>query len=260
MLTTTRGVPQAISLDALKASSNTARSAPTTLNSSTTSFAQQLAESLEGYLGQSSTGKHVEIDILPQQGGNSGTRQFIVTVKDPSAPTAVVPTAAPTPGLGKASSPVIEQLFNPMPLSAAQLATIGAEPDEVPITNETDAYWAMQPEEVQALRTIQDPVERGLLAQELSQQGFAIDPNIMLFGWDPYMTMKMRMEEGYTWIPALGQSNIPVSPGLSYPGLPSYDPGHPPPGSIPVSMDFALGLEDTSPYSGTHQRGNAARS
>ena len=68
----------------------------------------------------------------------------------------------------------------------------------------------------------------------------------MLQRWDPYMTMKGRMEEGYTWVPALGQDGIPLGPGLDFPGMARYDAKHPPPGAILVSTDFAKGLESTS--------------
>jgi hypothetical protein len=230
LITPTRG----LSLDSLAAVSNQAGLSRANLTQSGTSFAQQLAQSLEGYLNQASAGSHLEIDVLPAQGGNSGTRQFLVTVKGPpydatdSSSSAFSSVATPTP-------------------TAAPVASVQ---DGPPITNEVDAYWAAQPKEVQVLRTIQDWDERGQMGQKLAQQGFAIDPNIMLHGWDPYMTMKIRQGEGYTWIPAVGQDGIPVSPGLNFPGLPSYDPSNPPPGSIRVTTDFAKGLEHTSPGAG----------
>jgi hypothetical protein len=116
-------------------------------------------------------------------------------------------------------------------------------------SDEVDAYWGSQPEEVRVLRTIQDFEERGQMGLRLASEGFVIDPNIMIHGWDPYMTMKTRQGEGYTWVPAVGQNGIPVSPGIVFPGLPIYDPGKPPPGSVLVSTDFAVGLEHTSPGS-----------
>jgi hypothetical protein len=228
MLTPTRGIP----LDALVAGSNASRLQRVNLNQANTSFTQQLAESLEGYLNGASVGSHLEIDVLPSSAGNSGTRQFLVTVKGADSPTnaaTVLSTSVP---------------------SATPIATTVAPPASAPLTNEVDAYWAMQPKEVQALRTVEDPDERAAMAQKLSNQGFAIDPNIMIHRWDPYMTMKIRQGEGYTWVPALGQSGIPVSPGLTFPGLASYDPNSPPPGAIHVSTDFAVGLEHTSPGAG----------
>lgn len=113
--------------------------------------------------------------------------------------------------------------------------------------NETDAYWAQQPKEVQALKDIQGLEQRTAKAKELTQQGYAVDYEIQVLGYDPYMTMKGRQEMGYTWVPAMGQASVPLGPGLSYPGLASYDARNPPPGSIPVSIAFAKGLEHTTP-------------
>ncbi|MEO5924841.1 MAG: hypothetical protein ABIR70_13560 [Bryobacteraceae bacterium] len=234
MITPTRG----LSLDSLAAVSNQSGLNRATLSQTGTSFAQQLAESLEGYLNQASAGSHLEIDVLPSQGGNSGTRQFLVTVKGPQDTALTTPTPATAPATSVTAGPT----------------------DNGPFTNEVDAYWASQPKEVQVLRTIRDWDERGQMGQKLAQQGFAIDPNIMIHGWDPYMTMKIRQGEGYTWIPAVGQDGIPVSPGLNFPGLPSYDPSKPPPGSIQVTTDFAIGLEHTSPGAGNVNFGNAVQS
>jgi hypothetical protein len=81
----------------------------------------------------------------------------------------------------------------------------------------------------------------------LAARGFAVDGEIMVAGNDPYATMLMRQQLGYTWTPALGQAMIDVPPGMQFPGLQTYDPLKPPAGSIPVSLDFAKGLESTSP-------------
>ena len=208
----------------------------------TTSFAQQLAESLEGYLNGASPGAHLEIDILPAQAGNSDTRQFLVTVTGPDSPSDTVSATASSTSA-------------PTPVNNGAAPAASAAP-----TNEVDAYWATQPQEVQILRTIDDPVERAAMGQKLASQGFAIDPNIMIHRWDPYMTMKIRQGEGYTWIPAVGQNGIPVSPGIEFPGLPRYDPNNPPPGSIRVTTDFAIGLEHTSPGAGNTRFNNAVGS
>lgn len=111
-----------------------------------------------------------------------------------------------------------------------------------------DAYWAMQPPEVQVLRTIDDEGERAGKALELTGQGFAVDVPIMVWRWDPLMTMRARQTAGYTWVPAAGQPSVEVGPGISFPGKQSYDPSNPPTGSIPVSTEWAKGLEHTSPW------------
>jgi hypothetical protein len=69
------------------------------------SFAQQLSAALEQYLSQSQNGSQLELDIQPASGQNSGSGQFLVTVKtaQTAAPSAVAsgsgsaPQAAPTP-------------------------------------------------------------------------------------------------------------------------------------------------------------------
>jgi hypothetical protein len=222
MLTPTR----ASALDAIATVSRSSPSNRVDLQQNTTSFGEQLAASLEGFLKGAPSGANLTIDVLPTE--NSGARQFLVTMTGSDS-------TASTPTRGTVTVP-----SDPITNSAAP-------------TNEVDAYWATQPEEVQILRTIDDPVERAEMGQKLANQGFEIDPNIMIHRWDPYMTMKIRQGEGYTWIPAIGQDGIPVSPGLIFPGLPRYDPDNPPQGSIRVTTDFALGLEHTSPGAGnTH--------
>ena len=108
----------------------------------------------------------------------------------------------------------------------------------------------MQPPAVQALRGITDEATRFQTAEDLSKQGYTIDVPIMVWQWDPLITMKIRQNAGYTWVPSGDQSPIPTAPGCSLPGLPSYDPNNPPPGSILVSTDFAKGLESTAPWGG----------
>jgi hypothetical protein len=100
-----------------------------------------------------------------------------------------------------------------------------------------DRYWAAQPEPVRVLRYAK-PEEREGIAQQLAQQGYAIDAPIMVWGWDPEQTMRLRMEYGYTWVPSAFQPQIQVAPGLVFPGLPSYDPAQIPPGAIRVNLDF----------------------
>lgn len=112
--------------------------------------------------------------------------------------------------------------------------------------------------EVQVLRTIPDEAERYAVGTQLAQKGYSIDPHIMLNLWDPYMTMKVRKEEGYTWVPALGQGVVMNRPGFAFPGMAPYDALNPPPGSIRVSTDFANGLEHTSPCG--HIASNTVRS
>ena len=114
---------------------------------------------------------------------------------------------------------------------------------KMPYANSADAYWATQPPEVQALRRIPELGQRQALAYQLAAQGFAIDPRIMVHLWDPLSSMRSWQAAGYTWVPAVGQPGVEVSPGLTFPGRKPYDPNNPPPGSIIVTTAFADGYE-----------------
>src|SRR5207237_1516462 len=98
----------------------------------------------------------------------------------------------------------------------------------------TDAYWAEQPPELQALRFMPEE-EKGDAANDLAKKGFPVDVPIMLWGWDPLVVMTARQTAGYTWVPSASQDRVAVGPALNFPGLPSYDPNNPPAGSIKVS-------------------------
>lgn len=117
-----------------------------------------------------------------------------------------------------------------------------------PVRNDYEAYWAMQPPEVQALMNLRTVDQRMALARELASQGFIIDVPIMVWNWDPLATMIVRRNQGFTWVPSALQEPVQVAPGLSFPGLPSYNAANPPPGSILVSTDFAKGFEHTNPW------------
>lgn len=87
------------------------------------------------------------------------------------------------------------------------------------------------------------------MAEDLAKQGYSIDLPIMVWGWDPLVTMTMRQNEGYTWVPSAFQPNIPIGPGIiNVWNLPGYDPKNPPPGSIKVSTDFANGTNGQDPW------------
>lgn len=106
----------------------------------------------------------------------------------------------------------------------------------------------MQPAAVQALRTIADETQRGVLAKQLADQGYLIDVPIMVWHWDPLITMTIRQNSGYTWVPSGDQAALQACPNCDLPGLTHYDPNNPPAGSIMVSTAFAKGLESTAPW------------
>jgi hypothetical protein len=193
-----------------------------------------LAATLEGFLNQSSNGSHLEIDIQTTQSQDSGVRQFIVTVKDPAGPT------------GSGQAPV-EASSVSASASAVALSAASPKPPSNPMA-EVDAYWAAQPEEVQALRNVNDLGQRSALAQDLADKGYSIDRAIMVWGWDPMKTMATRQMYGYTWVPGFNQATPDAAPGFALPGQTPYDATNRPPGSIAVNTDFANGLGITDPW------------
>ena len=99
------------------------------------------------------------------------------------------------------------------------------------------AYWLHQPPEVQGLQIATDRAAR---AQDLASKGFLIDVPIMVWGWDPWKVMKLRVQFGYTWVPSALMQPVQNIPGLpAVPGTTPYDPNNPPVGAIKVSMDIA---------------------
>ena len=97
-----------------------------------------------------------------------------------------------------------------------------------------DAYWAQQPAAVQQLRNMQDFDQRKTVASQLAAEGYTIDVPIMVWGWDPSKTMAARQSYGYTWVPSALQAPVTAAPGITAPGMTSYDPSNPPAGSILV--------------------------
>lgn len=218
------------------------------------SFAQQLASAIEGYLGKAQNGSHFEIDVQSGQ-----DQSFTVSVKNLGTKPAATAPAAQTPESEPvAIDPLPTSLFpspagttaaskNYVPAASAPAAAATAVVDKSNMTP-TDAYWAEQPPAIQALRTMPDD-ERFAAAQELAKQGYSIDVPIMVWGWDPLTTMTIRQNDGYTWVPSALQPNTTIGPGIvNVWNLPSYDPNHPPPGSIKVSTDFAIGTNMQDPY------------
>jgi hypothetical protein len=195
------------------------------------SFAQQLSTVAEGYLKQPKGGSPVTAkgSEVPRQ--NSGGGQLVAAVTrarpTPAPTTPAVPTML---GMGPvAGAAPVPRVTGPTPVSS------------VPVS-EGDAYWSKQPAAVQALRNMPDGEAKNRLALNLANQGYSIDTQIMVWGWDPQMTMTVRQNQGYSWVPSYGQSNVPVGPGISDPYEPvSYNPAAPPPGSIQVSTTFAVG-------------------
>jgi hypothetical protein len=244
--------------------------------SSKNSFSQQLSTELKGYLNQSGSWTPGDINVNEVAGRNSGGSQFLAGVIPGTAGTAKTAgdsrsamssaetakethtssptTAAPATASGThTSSPTTQAATAPsdVPTMLGMGPVAGTAPVQqvtspAPVTtapvSEADAYWDAQPAPVQALRNMPDGTAKDQLALKLANEGYSIDTQIMVWGWDPQMTMTVRENQGYSWVPGYGQSNIPVGPGLSMPDDPStYNPGNPPAGSIQVSTAFAVG-------------------
>jgi hypothetical protein len=215
-----------------------------------TDFSQQLMTAIEGLLQKSGNGSQFEIDITPKQGQNSDGSQLIVTVKDLSSTTSQTPPASTS--ATKSAGTLMSALEPQLPPSAARAAATTpsqtTSADNSDLTNMTpdDAYWASQPAAVQALRDMPAD-QRYYAAEALAQQGYTIDVPIMVNGMDPLATMMQRQADGYTWVPSALQANIPVGPGISWPG-PVYDPNSPPPGSVLVTTSFAAGTNMQDPW------------
>jgi hypothetical protein len=105
----------------------------------------------------------------------------------------------------------------------------------VAVTVTSDAIWKSYPLAVQQLRGAMTFDQ----AQLLAKAGVCIDNSIMLWNWDAALTMFMRYQYGYTWVPCANQPNVTLAPFLSVPGVAPYDPLHPPAGSITVSVSAA---------------------
>jgi hypothetical protein len=204
-------------------------------SSSLDSFAQQLSTELESYLTKLASGAHVEIDVQSGQGQSSGSSQFTVTVRDLGA---------------SSTTPVSTGASGSTPAATTPASTSDAvkQPVDKSHMTPTDAYWAEQPAAVQQLRNCPDD-QKFSMAEDLAKQGYAVDLPIMVWGWDPLVTMTLRQNDGYTWVPSAFQPNIPIGPGIANVwNLPGYDAKNPPPGSIKVSTDFAQGSNGQDPW------------
>jgi hypothetical protein len=212
----------------------------TSSGKSKASFAKQLATVVE-----SDAKPKVKTSEAP--GHNSGGSQFLVAVtpRAAGAKTGIAASRTLPPRAPMAeSTPIAPAVATkaPIAVSAPAVQLPSPQPLGGPAISEGDAYWNAQPAAVQALRGMPDDAAKEKLALNLANQGYSIDTQIMVWGWDPQMTMQVRENQGYSWVPSYGQSNVPVGPGISDPYDPiSYNPASPPPGSIKVSTAFAVG-------------------
>jgi hypothetical protein len=235
---------------------STANPLPATPGSSpvsTSSFAQELASAIEQVLGSTKLGSQIEIDVSPASSQTSGAgsqtsdgQQFTVIVKNIAGPISPLEYAAGLAGNWAPSSTPSAGIpaNDATAVAAASPTTSGSGKTKM---TEADAYWAEQPPAVQALRNLPDLESRTALATTLRAKGYTLDYPIMVQGWDPLKTMQARQFYGYTWVPSYLQTPIQEAPGCTVLGLQPYDPNSPPPGSIKVTTDFAVGTLDGLP-------------
>ncbi len=213
---------------------NTLAPASSSFGKSVNSFGQQMATALEGiHSGSGDVGSR-DSKGSEARGQDSGTSQVLAAVSaqnsQPGTTRAgTAPTAPETTAPG-----TMEQLFSGY--ASAGPSAPAAVVNTAPVT-EADAYWAEQPPAVQALRNMPDGPAKDQLATSLSNQGYAIDNQIMVMGWDPQTTMMLRQDYGYSWVPSYGGAN-PFATGGS-------NPASAPAGSIAVSTAFAVGTIQT---------------
>jgi hypothetical protein len=226
------------------------------------SFAQQLTTTMANGAvplhGEVTRSLHTAI----VDGRNSVTRQLSAATSQGGGPTWKINsplTTAPATTTSTTTSTSTSATGTVGGTPASEIPTMlgmgplpGATPVQVPTgvdtpapaaeMTEADAYWASQPAAVQVLRDMPYGPDKEALASSLEQQGYAIDTQIMVWGWDPQMTMVSREAYGYTWVPSWGQPSINEAPGVTDPFVVSnYNPSDPPPGSIIVSTAFANG-------------------
>jgi hypothetical protein len=234
-----------------------------------------VSSNASGAAGQNSVGRQLLVAAGAAEESAEGVPTMLgmgpvagtppVTSKASTAGSTAMPAAADIPtmlGMGPVpgTAPVTSDLAGISAASTALMAASGVTAtaakvpvpapkvtpplpvDSTPTHTEADAYWAGQPAAVQVLRGMPDDDAKEKLALSLANQGYSIDTQIMVWNWDPQMTMQVRENQGYAWVPSFGQSNVPIGPGLSMPGVPnSYSPNSPPAGSIAVSTAFAVG-------------------
>jgi hypothetical protein len=135
--------------------------------------------------------------------------------------------------------------MNPTPIKILPRATPGHHNDQAAFDA---AYWAAQPLEIQRAMKITPLSDRINTMEDLAVEGFQIDRQTMaiMYQWSPYLVMFSRFAFGYTWVPAVGQQDIDMPPGIfGVAGKKVYNPNPPyPVGSIavpdPEHCDLAL--------------------
>lgn len=218
-----------------------------TSSSSDASFESALSDAINQTLQNFGMDPNsVNVTVAPSVAAPSQAEDSQASVSAPTTPANAAPTSiaasllapfinAPSTvsSSGTAStSPSVTQA------TTASQSSTATSTDTQPALDATQSfdqsYWAAQPAAVQALENISDPSERTQMATQLANEGYTIDVPIMVNGWDPSAVTSLRESYGYTWVPSALQNPIESAPGVNNPGVQSYDPNNPPPGSITV--------------------------
>lgn len=143
--------------------------------------------------------------------------------------------------LGLAGFGLVSSSWGQGTISDANWRTAGCAPQDAgclyypPFAKEFDAaYLASLRPVVRNAMQLDTEQERLDVLRGLADVGALIDEQIMVGRQSPFWTMYARWTGGYRWVPSALQPPIPVVPGVTYPGLPSYDPDHAPADSIAV--------------------------
>jgi len=166
---------------------------------------------------------------------NSGGSSSGSTTSTGTTNSGTASSGAPNGGYDPFLQAAYSNPYQNAPLQGSTKSTIQTAAPEDAQQAFDDSYWASQPAPVQALRYMQDQNQREALGTQLAHEGYSIDVPIMVWGWDPSVTMTMRQAEGYTWVPSGLQNPVEVAPGLPAMGsTAAYNPNQAPNGSIAV--------------------------
>lgn len=112
-----------------------------------------------------------------------------------------------------------------------------------------DIYWASKSP---AINQARQATQNGTFAAKLAafsaiaasgmnktpvNPGDLVDVPIMVWGWGPVLTMQLRQQDGYAWVPSALAPPVEVAPGIVVPGLPTYTSTPTSPYDIKVSLD-----------------------
>lgn len=202
-----------------------------------TAISPEKLDSFRGVLSDAEKGAVTPLPVTQPMSGssNSSTSSSGSTTSTGTTNSGTANSSAPNGGYDPFLQAAYNNPYQNAPLQGSTKSTAQTAAPEDAQQAFDDSYWASQPAPVQALRYMQDQNQREALATQLANEGYSIDVPIMVWGWDPSVTMTMRQAEGYTWVPSGLQSPVEMAPGLPAMGsMTAYNPNQAPTGSITV--------------------------